>query len=33
VKNHISGHDVIEGWFVPKPTRTSNYCKSSMQNT
>jgi hypothetical protein len=29
VKNHTSGHDVMEGMFVPKMTRTSNYCKSS----
>jgi hypothetical protein len=33
VKNHTSGHDVMEGTFVPKVTRTSNYCKSCLQNT
>jgi hypothetical protein len=32
-KNHTSDHDVTEGWFVPEPTKTSKYCKSSLQNT
>jgi hypothetical protein len=32
VKNHTSGYDVIEGFFVPKPSGTSNYCKSGLQN-
>jgi hypothetical protein len=33
VKNHTSGHDIIESSFVSKMTRTSDYYKSCLHNT